>query len=124
MITENNENQTKKSRYFDLFDNPMVNEAKKNMSQEHIEKLKQLGEEFYSNLDFENSKVLNNNLPQEMTDAVMYISEGLKSGIHPCDLGTDEKRLLVEVYGDKWYTKWGYTVEDLNLKDTEDLKNE
>ena len=102
----------RKSKYFDLFDNPMVTAAKNSMSQEYIEKLKNLGEEFYSNIDFNTSKVYNN-LPPEMVDAVLYLTEGLKSGIHPRDLEKDEQRLLAEAYGNEWYTNWNYTSDDL-----------
>jgi hypothetical protein len=48
-----------------------------------------------------------------MYEAGAYISEQLKSGLHPSMMEDDEKRLMEELFGKEWYTKWGYVEGDL-----------
>ena len=106
----------------DLFNNPMVNNARKNLSQKQIEDYKIKGEQMYGNINFENSTIptdntnisVNNNLPVEMIEATMYILDSIRSGLHPSMLKTNEKELLKESYGEKWYEKYGYNELDLN----------
>jgi hypothetical protein len=95
-----------------LWNNPMVNSAMKAMSPEELQRYKAIGEAMYGNIDFEGSKVLNN-LPPPMEEAVAYISESLKSGLHPSMLDDNEVALLKDVFGDQWYKKWDYIEEDL-----------
>lgn len=95
-----------------LWDNPMVNSAMKAMSVEELQRYKDIGEAMYGNIDFEATKVLNN-LPPPMYEAIAYVSESLKSGIHPSMLDENEHNILKDVYGDKWYESWGYVKEDL-----------
>jgi hypothetical protein len=97
----------------DLFDNPMVANALKSLSDEELLHFKDVGEHLYGNMDFEGSKVLNN-LPAPMSEAVSFVLEGIKSGLHPSDLTDDEKAILKETYGETWYIKWGYKKEDLD----------
>lgn len=96
----------------DLFDNPMVRAASAAMSDEDKAKYKQIGEEMYGNMDFENSQVLDNT-PAPMMEAVAYVEEQLKSGLHPSMMEDNEKALLADIYGNKWYEKWGYVEGDL-----------
>jgi len=39
----------------------------------------------------------------------------LKSGLHPSMLDENEKILLKEALGDKWYEKYGYVEQDLTM---------
>jgi hypothetical protein len=103
------QNQPEKSN-MDLFDNPMINSIKKQMSPEQLENYKKIGEQMYNNVDFQNCQVLNN-IPPPMVEALAYISEGLKSGLHPSYLDEDEIKVLKECYGEEWYTKWNYKKE-------------
>jgi hypothetical protein len=97
-----------------LWNNDMVNNALKSMSPKDLQHYKKLGESLYKDLDFETSKVKNDaNLPPFMTDAIAYLVETLKSGLHPSMLEPEDKKLLEEVYGDEWYKKWGYVEGDL-----------
>jgi hypothetical protein len=97
----------------DLFDNPMVSSAIKSLSDEQLLHFKEVGEHLYGNVDFEGSRVLNS-LPAPMSEAVSFVLEGIKSGLHPSDLTDDEKAILKDTYGENWYIKWGYTKEDLD----------
>jgi len=95
-----------------LWDNPMVTSALKSMSEEDIAKYKKLGEEMYGKINFEDSTIINN-VCAPMAEAVAYVEEGLKSGLHPQDLDENEVCLLIEAYGEKWYEKYGYTQDEV-----------
>ena len=102
----------KKTQAYDLFDNPMTRAALKSMTPEQIKTYQDIGQKMYGNIDFDKSEVLSN-LPPPMAEALAYVKEGIKAGLHPTDLDEDEVNLLKEVYGEEWYTKFGYTAEDL-----------
>ena len=95
-----------------LFNNPMVESALKSMSQEELQRYREIGERMYGTVDFKDSQILNN-VPPPMYEAGAYISEQLKSGLHPSMMDDDEKRLMEELFGKEWYTKWGYVEGDL-----------
>ena len=57
-------------------------------------------------------KILNN-IPEPMKEFLLYITEQLKSGIHPSDLEDNEKKFLKDAFGNEWYIKYGYVEEDL-----------
>jgi hypothetical protein len=96
----------------DLFDNPMTRAALAAMSDEQKRKYKEIGQEMYGHMNFEDSKVLNN-IPHPMEETIAYIQEQLKSGLHPSDLEDNEKSFLTDALGKEWYNKWGYVKEDL-----------
>ena len=77
----------------DLFSNPMVNNALRALSKEQLANYRKIGEEIYGNVNFEDSKILNN-MPAPMEEAVAYVEEGIKSGILPRDLDENEIILL------------------------------
>ena len=95
-----------------LWNNPMVEKALKSLSPEEIEKFKKIGESMYGNIDFKDSKILNNIAPP-IAEAVAYVEEGLKAGLHPSDLDENEIHCMVNAYGDDWYKKYGYTREEV-----------
>ena len=99
----------------DLFNNPMINAAKQNMTPEQLEHFKKLGESMYENIDFENNEV--NNMPPPMVEALAYVCESIKSGLHPSFLEENEIALLKDAYGEKWYERWNFTEEDLKKID-------
>lgn len=94
----------------DLFDNPMVHSALKSLSKEQLEAYKKIGEKMFETVDFEGSKILNN-LPKPVLDSAAYISQGLKSGLHPSSLDKDEVVVMKEAYGDKWFELFGWDEE-------------
>jgi hypothetical protein len=96
----------------DLFSNPMVNNALKAMTPEQLEGYKKMGEQLYGNINFEDSKIVNNMLvPAE--EAVAYVEEGIKSGLLPEDLDENEVILLTNTYGEKWYLRYGFKQEEV-----------
>ena len=96
----------------DLFNNPMVNSAKRSMKKEDLEMLKEWGEAVFGNIDFETGVI--EQFPAPMIDALAYIECSLRSGQHPSTLTDDEKDLLEKIKGKEWYKKWGYVEGDLN----------
>jgi len=105
----------------DLFDNPMINSARKAMTPEQKKRYSIIGEEMYNTIDFPTSTIKDKScikvntgydilkgLTKEMQEAVYYIKEGLKSGLLPTDLEDDEKKLLVEIYGEDWIDILGF----------------
>lgn len=92
-----------------LWNNPMVRDIKKRMSKEDLEQYKKIGEQFYKDMDFQQ----NNNIENILKESAAYVSSLLNSGLFPSHLNKDEKRVMKEVYGKEWYTKWDYTEKDL-----------
>lgn len=97
----------------DLFDNPMTRSALAAMSDDEKRRYKEIGQEMYGHMNFEDAKVLNN-IPAPMEEALAYIHEQLKSGLHPSALDDNEKAFLADSEGEEWYKKWGYVKEDLD----------
>lgn len=100
-----------------LWDNEMVTAALKSMSPSDIEHYKKLGEGLFKDLNFETAKIeTKDNIPPFLNDALAYIIESLKSGLHPSMLEEDEIKVLEEIYGKKWYLKLNYTEDDIKNK--------
>jgi hypothetical protein len=94
---------------YDLFNNPMVTAARDAMTPEMLENYKRLGESMYKDIDFENGTIQN-----IINETLQKLDCTLKSGLHPSMLSNDEKNLLKEEMGEKWYEKYGYVKEDLD----------
>lgn len=107
--------ERKKFSTASLWNNSMVQSALSSMSYDDLEKYKKIGESMYSSIDFETSSVIDtkNNIPFFLTDAAAYITDMLKSGIHPSDLTDNEKFIMENVFGKDWYTSYGYVEGDL-----------
>ena len=96
----------------DLFDNPMVRAAMAAMSEEEQEKYKKIGEQMYGNMNFNDSRyTIDPNA--KLDEARECLESQLRSGLHPSDMEDNEKAVLVDSYGDKWYEKWDYVEGDL-----------
>lgn len=89
---------------YGLFDNPMVQNIMKSMSSEELKKYKKIGEELYGNINFETSKI-ENNQPVPANEALAYIELALKSGLGVEDLEENELNFLKNYYGDDWEDK-------------------
>jgi hypothetical protein len=90
----------------------MIEAARRSMPEKEIQRLKTIGEEMYKDIDFE--KVQENNIPPEIKESLLYVDSLIKSGLHPSMLNENEKFLLIEGFGPKWYENYGYVKEDLN----------
>jgi hypothetical protein len=98
---------------YDLFDNPMVRSALAAMSDEDKEQYRLIGEQMYGSMNFEDARYLIDPNAQ-MTEALACLESQLRSGLHPSDLEDNEKAVLADAYGPKWYEKWGFVEQDLN----------
>ena len=96
----------------EIWDNPFARLALEAMTPEQKENYREIGENIYSTIDFEDSKILNTEL-EPMSESVAYISSALKSGMHIDFLNEEEIAVLKDIYGDEWFTHFGYTKEDV-----------
>jgi len=96
----------------DLFDNAMTRAALAALSPEEKERYKDIGERMYGHMNFEDAGMLANP-GAKMTEALACVEAQIRSGLHPSDLAANEKALLADAYGEKWYEKWGFVVDDL-----------
>lgn len=94
-----------------LWDNEMVENAKKHLSKEDLEKYKKIGESMYKDIDYETNMYTS---PALLDDAVAYITESIKSGLHISFTTKEERDILETFYGKEWYLKFGFTKEDLD----------
>lgn len=85
------------------------------LPEEERQKFQKIGERLYSSFDAHKGQVLPGNDIESvrLEEALAYVVESLKSGLHPKYLSYDEIHLLRAAYGDEWYEKWSYTKEDL-----------
>jgi hypothetical protein len=113
-MSEDNDNKKENSIFkgdYDLFNNPMVTNARNAMSQKDLDRYKDWGEAVFDDIDYETASVTQ--YPPPMINALLYIENSLRSGQHPSTLTKDEINILNEMIGEKWYEKWGYVKEDL-----------
>ena len=111
----------------DLFNNPMVEAAKKSMTPEQLEEYKRVGEYMYNNDVYKVSEIGSKIKQPENSDLILYATQSLKSGGSPHDLSGSELRALIDVYGDNWYERFGFTDDEvpkpvIQLVTTEDAK--
>lgn len=107
------EHQKNYSESNDLFDNILVNNALASLSVKDRKRYQQMGEEMYGSVNFSDNTILNG-LPPPVAESLQDIELQISDGLHPSDMDKDQKNLLKEIYGDEWYTKWGFTKEDLD----------
>ena len=113
----------------DLFNNPMVEAAKKSMTPEQLEEYKRVGEYMYNNDVYKVSEIGSKVKQPENSDLILYATQSLKSGGSPHDLSGSELRAVIDVYGDNWYERFGFTQSEvpkpvIQLVTTEDAKAE
>jgi len=105
------DHRTEEERQKGLFEAMRKNLAG-GMTEEQMEDFRKLGEKFHESFDVTRGTTKNMN-EINMEEALAYVTESLKSGIHPSYLGEDEKVLLEAAYGKEWFKKWGYEANDL-----------
>jgi hypothetical protein len=103
----------KKQQPEDLFHNQMVDSAMKALTPEQLEDYEKWGKYLFKT-DFAGTN--GPNPEKEMKDAIFYIKEGLKSGVHPEDLAEKELQIMYDIYGDKWYEEYGYFQDEVPPK--------
>lgn len=81
------------------------------------EQFLKLGEKFYNSFDVYKGELLQDSGSDDKTihleEALAYVVESMKSGLHPKYLTEDEVHLLKAGFGDRWYESWGYNENDL-----------
>lgn len=107
------------SRHFDasvndnnIFNDALTMSAMNALSPEDMQRYKEIGRQLYGTVNFKDSEILNK-VPEPIYEAVAYITEQLKAGLHISTLEDNEKEVMKEAYGEEWYTKFGYVKEDL-----------
>jgi len=90
----------------------LYEQVKGMMSPEQIQEYKEMGEKMYNSIDFNTSQILEGQ-NDPLFESIAYISEAIKSGMHPSFLDDDERKVLEEGYGKEWYTKFGYESLDI-----------
>lgn len=97
----------------DLFNNPMVDSAKKALTEEQMEEYKKIGEYMYNNVDYKNAEIGSKVKEANDDDLIVYASMALKSGADPHDLTQDELAALIRVYGNEWYKNFHLRKEQV-----------
>lgn len=97
----------------DLFDNPMVNAAKKALTPEQLDEYKRIGEYMYNNVDYKNAVVGSQVRESKDEDLILYATEALKSGGDPKDLTEAELQAFCKIYGDNWYERFGFEESEV-----------
>lgn len=105
---------TEEQRQVALFDAIRKN-IERSMDEEQLRDLKRLGEKFHESFDVARGTTTDTSTIN-MEEALAYVVESLKSGIHPTFLDENETALLVAGYGEDWYKNWGYSDEDMKKK--------
>lgn len=91
---------------YNLFEDQKMKQMFENLPKEDQINYKRSGEHMYS-YDYESA----GNVDNKMNEAAAYIVEGLKSGLRPSHLDESELAVMKSVYGDKWFTRYGYSSE-------------
>jgi hypothetical protein len=103
----------KKPQEIDLFNNPMVDAARKAMTPEQVEEYKRVGEYMYNSVNYQIAETGSKVKPPTEENLIVYAVEGLKAGLDPMDLSDEELRALIQVYGEEWYEKFDYTRDEV-----------
>ena len=99
-----------------LWDNPMIQKAKKQMSAEELERYKIMGETMYEDLDAVTGDFNpNKGIQEDIENCARRLIIDLRDGLHPSQLTEAEKNILVDQYGTQWYEKFGY--EEYEVKE-------
>ena len=96
-----------------LWNNPMMQEAKKSLSPDDVKHYKEIGESMYKDVDFETSTINGENIPPFISNSLNNIINAINSGLHISMLNQDEISLLENIYGKEWYKIFNFVKEDL-----------
>ena len=97
----------------DLFNNPMVDAAKRAMSAEQMNEYKEFGRYMYSDNNIRTIET-SRKIEAPTNEALLgYAVTALKSGGDPQDLSDEELQVLIKTYGKNWYEQFGLTEEEV-----------
>ena len=100
-----------------LFSEKRLKEISDSLSNKDKERYAKIGEELYNTIDFNNINDQGSNLSDSNIielENVAQLKLMLSSGIHPSFLTNQEKDMMKNNYGEKWFEKFGYLEVDLN----------
>lgn len=99
-----------------LFSEKRLKEISENLSDEDKKRYAKIGEEFYNSINFESvdKQGDSSNAEEIELENVSQLKLMLHSGIHPSYLTGEEKSLLKNAFGEKWYENFGFLESDLN----------
>lgn len=78
----------------------LFHQLKDSMSEQKLKEYNEIGQQMYS-IDFNQSD-------SELPIYVAYVSEALKSGMHPDYLDENEKNVMEKAYGTEWPKRFGF----------------
>lgn len=101
-----------------LFTDQKLDEISNSLSEEDKKRYKSIGEEMYNSIKFEDinsqgSSAINDQDEIELEN-ISQLKLMLLSGLHPSYLNNQEKDMLKNSLGDKWFEKFGFLETDLN----------
>jgi len=103
----------------DLFNNPMVDSAKRALTAEQKDEYKRIGEYMYNNQNYNTVETGQKVKQAESEELVFYACQALKSRGDPQDLSKPELEALVQFYGNKWYEKFGFSEDEVPKLNTQ-----
>lgn len=92
----------------DLYNNPMVDMARKAMTPEQLEEYKRMGEYMYNNDTYKITEMGSKITACNTRDCLSYAVQSLRSGLDPFDLTEEELQALISHYGRCWYREFDY----------------
>jgi uncharacterized protein YPO0396 len=93
--------------------NPMIDSARRAMTQEQLEEYKKIGEYMYNSVDYKTAAAGVQVRESKDEDLLVYATEALKAGGDPNDLTEPEIQVLNKVYGEKWYERFGFEENEV-----------
>lgn len=106
-------NDTKTSCEYDLFNNPMVNAARKALTPEQQKEYAQIGEYMYNSTDYKTTELGGKIKTASSAELALYALNSVKSGLDPIELSPEELEALKKMYGSNWYTQYGFSETDI-----------
>jgi len=101
-----------------LFGEKRLKEIAESLSEEDKNRYKQIGEEMYNSIKFEDinsqGSAACDNAESIDLENVSQIKLMLSSGLHPSFLSNQEKDMMKNNYGEKWFETFGFLETDLN----------
>lgn len=97
----------------DLFNNHMVDSAKRALTTEQKDEYKRIGEYMYNNQNYNTVETGQKVKQADSNELLFYAGQALKSGGDPHDLSQPELQSLVHFYGNKWYENFGFSEDEV-----------
>lgn len=101
-----------------LFGEKRLKEIGDSLSDEDKKRYAKIGEEMYNTIKFEdiNSQgtQATENADEIELENISQIKLMLNSGIHPSYLSNQEKDMMKNAFGEKWFESFGFLETDLN----------